>query len=122
MTNKIGLTGSLYTIPVDPDTETYRVTSVMVAGSERTVDGTLKTDYVAEKRRWRVTWSKLTSAERDLLMTELIEANMAMRVTRSMEHKIQVMVKKGTGETITSINNLVRVVTDFTKALARKKD
>ena len=61
-------------------------------------------------------------ADERLLMTELIEANMAMRVTRSMEHKIQVMVKKGTGETITSINNLVRVVTDFTKALARKKD
>ena len=74
MTNKIGLTGSLYTIPVDPDTETYRVTSVMVAGSERTVDGTLKTDYVAEKRRWAVTWSKLTSTQRDLLMAELRRA------------------------------------------------
>ncbi len=71
MTNKIGLAGSLYTVPVEPDAGEYAVEDLVVAGSERALDGTLHTAYAAVKRHWRVAWSGLTSAQRDLLLAEL---------------------------------------------------
>ena len=71
MVNKIGLSGALYTVPVEPEAGEYKVADLPIAGGERALDGTLHTTYAAMKRRWRVAWSGLTSAQRDLLVAEL---------------------------------------------------
>ncbi len=45
-------------------------------------------------------------ADEKLLMTELIEANLTLRVIRGLEHKVQVMVNKGTAEISAAIKEL----------------
>ena len=71
MAHKIGLSGSEYTLPVNPEAETYDVGIVSLAGMGRALDGSALTHYVAAKRRWRGHWTGLTAAQRDSIMTEL---------------------------------------------------
>lgn len=70
MTTKIGLAGSEQTVP-EPHRPGYAVTTLPVAGSERALDGTLNTLWVAQKARWHVEWRLLTAAQRTTLWTEL---------------------------------------------------
>jgi hypothetical protein len=75
MTNKIGATlGTLYTIPVEPDAGSYNIDDVIVGNSQRMIDGTLQTCFITSKRAWSVSWSDLTEAEKDTLLTELRRA------------------------------------------------
>ena len=71
MAHKIGLSGSEYTLPANPEAETYEVGAVQLAGMGRALDGSALTHYVAAKRRWRGHWAGLTTAQRDSIMTEL---------------------------------------------------
>lgn len=92
MTNKIGLAGALYTVPVEPDHDEYRVSDLAVAASQRALDGTLHTTYAAMKRTWRVVWSGLTAAERDLLMAELRrQAHLAWEPPEGGSYTVRVM-------------------------------
>jgi len=52
----------------DPDTplEIYRV---FVGQQEEAHDGTLITDYTAEKLGWKLKWTILTSSQRDTIIT-----------------------------------------------------
>lgn len=67
MSNTLGT----YSVPVDPEIEDYGNASNVIAASERMLDGTLRTHFVAAKGRWSATWKGLTSTERDLLMAQL---------------------------------------------------
>ena len=71
MAHKIGLSGSEYTLPVNPEAETYEVGAVQLAGMGRALDGSALTHYVAAKRRWRGHWPALTAAQRNSIMAEL---------------------------------------------------
>ncbi len=71
MTNKIGLPGAEYTVPVEPDAGSYKIADAPVAQSQRAIDGTLHTFFAAAKKRWTVSWSGLSAAERDDLLDEL---------------------------------------------------
>ena len=71
MTTRIGRAGLQYTVPVDPDPETYRFSTVAVGSASRTLDGSLQSFFIASKGHWAVTWAGLTAAERDSLLTEL---------------------------------------------------
>jgi len=71
MTTKIGLSGSEASVP-DPLLGDYAVDDAIIAGAERTLDGTLRTQYVAAKKRWpNVVWRGVTSTQRDTLLGEL---------------------------------------------------
>lgn len=63
-----------YTVPIEPEAGEYQVEDLPIAGSRRALDGTLNTTFAAMKRRWRVTWSGLTAAQRDSLMAETRKA------------------------------------------------
>jgi len=71
MAHKIGLSGSEYTLPVNPEAETYEVGSVQLAGMARALDGSGITHYVAAKKRWAGHWAGLTAAQRNSIMAEL---------------------------------------------------
>lgn len=71
MTTKIGLSGSEASVP-DPLLSDYVVEDNIIAGAERTLDGTLRTQFVAAKKRWpSVVWRGITSTQRDTILTEL---------------------------------------------------
>lgn len=71
MTTKIGLSGSEASVP-DPLLSDYVVEDNIIAGAERTLDGTLRTQFVAAKKRWpSVVWRGVTSTQRDTLLGEL---------------------------------------------------
>jgi len=70
MTTKIGVSGSESSVP-DPHRPGYTVTVSDVAHSERGLDGSLNTLFVAAKRRWHVEWRLLTAAQRTTLWTAL---------------------------------------------------
>ena len=71
MTTKIGLAGSEKAVP-DPHRPGYAPAALPVANSERALDGTLNTTWVAMKRRWHVEWRLLTAAQHTTLWTELV--------------------------------------------------
>ncbi len=71
MTNRIGLPGNLYTIPVEPDAGGYKVTEQSLGQSQRALTGALHTTFAAMKRRWAVSWSGLAAAQREVLLMEL---------------------------------------------------
>lgn len=71
MTTKIGLSGSEVTTS-DPDVESYEVTINHIGGQQRALDGTLRRQIVATKRRWAVTWRAQTGTDRSNLLTELL--------------------------------------------------
>lgn len=75
MTNRIGVAGAEYTVPVEPDAEDYEVPVLPIAASTRALDGSMLTHYAAVKRSWRLSWPGLTAAQRDSLMTELRRAS-----------------------------------------------
>jgi len=53
----------------DPDTP-VEVYNVFVGVQEEAHDGTLLTDYTAEKLGWRLKWTVLTAAQRNTIMTQ----------------------------------------------------
>ena len=67
MSNTIGT----YPVPVDPEVDGYSYSSNVLSASDRMLNGTLRTHFVAAKGRWPVTWKGLTATERDLLMVQL---------------------------------------------------
>jgi len=71
VTTKIGVSGSETTVP-DPHRPGYTASAADVAHSERALDGSLNTLFVAAKRRWHVEWRLLTAAQRTSLWTELM--------------------------------------------------
>lgn len=76
MTTKIGLSGSEITTS-DPDVESYDVTITHIGASQRALDGTLRRQIVATKRRWVVTWRGQSGTSRSDLLTELMrQANL----------------------------------------------
>lgn len=60
-----------YTLPVNPDAESYEVSSVSLASMVRALDGSAVTHYVADKLRWSGHWPGLTATQRDSIMTQL---------------------------------------------------
>lgn len=60
-----------YTLPVEPDAQSYTIRPVAVAGHRRALDGTMNSFYVAAKRGWHVTVSGLTAAQRDSMLGQL---------------------------------------------------
>ena len=71
MAHKIGVSGSEYTLPSNPEAGDYQVGPVPLAGMARALDGSALTDFVADKLQWSGHWSALTAAQRDFIMTEL---------------------------------------------------
>jgi hypothetical protein len=71
MSCSIGLSGSAYTPPSDPDAESYKAGYREVGATRRALDGTLNSCWVALKRTWHAEWGGLTAAQKDSLMTEL---------------------------------------------------
>ena len=72
---KLGLSGAEATFDnptVDPE---YHEGPELLASSQRALDGTLQTCYGTYKGRWQVTWSLLSTAEKDALVTELRRAS-----------------------------------------------
>lgn len=71
MTTSIGVSGSESSVP-DPLLSEYTVEDNIIAGADRTLDGTLRTQFVAAKKRWpNVIWRGITSTQRDTLLGEL---------------------------------------------------
>jgi len=69
MTTKIGLSGSLATVP-DPSKEMTQ-TDVYIASHQRALDGAALSQYVAAKKSWKVSWKHLTATQLATLLTEL---------------------------------------------------
>ncbi len=72
---KLGLSGAEATFgnpTVDPE---YHEGPELLSSSQRALNGTLQTCYETYKERWQVTWALLSTAEKDLLVTELRRAS-----------------------------------------------
>jgi len=54
-----------------PNVKTCDRTDILVGKQERAHDGTLLTDYTAQKWQWRIEAVMLTEAERDALVTKV---------------------------------------------------
>lgn len=71
VTTQLYRTGQSAVTVRDPDGETYLSYVVRVQGEERALDGTLRQQVVATKRRWELTWTGLTSGEYATILGEL---------------------------------------------------
>ena len=58
-------------VPIPEPDEGFDRPIVQVGASVRTLDGTLRQHITAQKYRWTLTWSHLTSANRSSLLTQL---------------------------------------------------
>ena len=70
MTTQIGLAGAEITTS-DPDAPRYKPQYPKIESSNRTLDSTLRTQTVALKRRWNITWAAQTGSARTNLLAEL---------------------------------------------------
>jgi len=71
LTCQIGLSGALYTVPVDPDATNYEVAYKEISSAKRSLDGSLQTSWTAIKRVWKVSWPGLTQDQVVALIAEL---------------------------------------------------
>jgi len=70
VTTKIGLSGSEATV-ANPEVQSYQPREDFIGSSARALDGTLRTQIVALKRKWSVTWAAQEGVALSGLLTEL---------------------------------------------------
>lgn len=70
MTVKFGRLGG--SIVPEPEQVGYVKEALLVGASTRTLNGTLRSHYAAQKYGWNVPWRGLTESQKNLIVTELI--------------------------------------------------